>query len=108
MAVLPIVELGEDILRQVAADVPDPQALEIRTLVNGEERQKGSTAHMMRSVAELIEYITEFMTLRENDVILTGTPKGISYLRPGDEVSCQVEGVGELVNRVVAEEELAD
>lgn len=88
--------------------VPDPQALQIRTLVNGEERQKGSTDNMMRSVAELIEYITEFMTLRENDVILTGTPKGISHLRPGDEVTCQVEGVGELVNRVVAEEELAD
>lgn len=86
--------------------VPDPQALEIRTVVNGEERQRGTTAHMMRSVAELIEYITEFMTLRENDVLLTGTPKGISHLRPGDVVSCQVEGVGELVNQVVAEEDL--
>ncbi|MFA5550437.1 MAG: fumarylacetoacetate hydrolase family protein [Trueperaceae bacterium] len=89
------------------AAVPDPQALGIRTLVNGEERQQGSTANMMRSVAELIEYITEFMTLRENDVLLTGTPKGISHLRPGDVVSCQVEGVGELVNEVVAEEDLA-
>lgn len=90
-----------------AKAVPDPQALEIRTTVNGEERQRGNTADMMRSVAELIEYVTEFMTLRENDVLLTGTPKGISHLRVGDVVSCTVEGVGELVNEVVAEEDLA-
>ncbi len=88
------------------AAVPDPQALRLRTLVNGEERQSGSTANMMRSVAELIEYVTEFMTLRENDVLLTGTPKGISHLRPGDVVTCEVEGVGTLVNEVVAEEDL--
>lgn len=89
------------------AAVPDPQALTIRTEVNGELRQEGSTANMLYSVAHLIEYITEFMTLRENDVLLTGTPKGISHLRPGDVVSCQVEGVGQLVNQVVAEEDLA-
>lgn len=86
--------------------VPDPQALDIRTVVNGEERQRGNTEDMLRPVTELIEYVTEFMTLRQNDVLLTGTPKGISHLRPGDVVSCQVEGVGELVNEVVAEEEL--
>lgn len=89
-----------------AAAVPDPQALAIRTYVNGELRQEGNTRDMLYSVARLIEYVTGFMTLREDDVLLTGTPKGISHLKAGDEVRCVVEGVGELVNQVVAEEAL--
>lgn len=89
-----------------AADVPDPQRLGIRTYVNGELRQEGNTSDMIYSVAQIIAYVTEFMTLQEDDVLLTGTPKGISHVDAGDAMRCEVEGVGVLENRVVAEEEL--
>jgi len=89
-----------------ASRVPDPQDLKIRTYVDGELRQEGNTRDMVHSVADLIAYVSEFMTLRPGDVLLTGTPKGISHLKAGDEVRCVVEGVGELVNQVVAEEAL--
>lgn len=87
-----------------AEDVPDPQDLRLRTLVNGEVRQEGHTGAMLYGVAEIIEYVSEFMTLQEDDVILTGTPKGISHVHPGDVIRCEIEGVGALENRVVAEE----
>jgi len=90
-----------------AAAVPDPQALSMRTHVNGELRQEGSTSDMLNDVASLIEYITEFMTLQEDDVLLTGTPKGISHVNAGDVIRCEIDGLGVLENRVVAEEELA-
>jgi len=90
-----------------AAAVPDPQALNMRTHVNGELRQEGSTSDMLNDVASLIEYITEFMTLQEDDVLLTGTPKGISHVNAGDVIRCEIDGLGVLENRVVAEEELA-
>lgn len=89
-----------------AAAVPDPQDLRIRTFVNGEQRQEGHTGDMIYSVAALIAFVTEFMTLQENDVLLTGTPKGISHVHAGDRIRCEVDGVGALVNEVVAEEEL--
>jgi hypothetical protein len=69
-----------------AAAVPDPQDLRIRTFVNGEQRQEGHTGDMITSVAALIAYVTEFMTLQENDVLLTGTPKGISHVHAGDRI----------------------
>ena len=86
-----------------AAEVPEPQNLRLQTFVNEEKRQEGNTANMVYKVAEIIEYVSEFMTLGENDVILTGTPKGISHVNPGDVIRCEVEGVGVLENRVVAE-----
>ena len=88
------------------ADVPDPQALGIRTYVNGELRQHGSTADMIHGVAQIIAYITEFMTLQEDDVLLTGTPKGISHVNAGDVIRCEIDGIGALQNEVVAEEDL--
>lgn len=89
-----------------AAAVPDPQDLRIRTFVNGELRQEGDTGDMVHSVAALIAYVTEFMTLQENDVLLTGTPKGISHLHAGDRIRCEIDGIGALSNDVVAEEDL--
>lgn len=89
-----------------AAAVPDPQDLRIRTFVNGELRQEGFTGDMVHSVAALVAYVTEFMTLQENDVLLTGTPKGISHLHAGDRIRCEIEGIGALTNEVVAEEDL--
>lgn len=89
-----------------AAAVPDPQSLGIRTYVNGELRQQGSTADMIYGVAQIIAYVTEFMTLQEDDVLLTGTPKGISHVHAGDVIRCEIDGIGVLQNGVVAEEDL--
>jgi len=86
-----------------AADMPDPQNLEIRTYVGGELRQQGNTRDMLFKIPEIIEYVSDFMTLQENDVLLTGTPKGISRIGPGDTIRCEIEGVGVLENTVVAE-----
>lgn len=81
-----------------AAEVPDPQALGLRTLVNGQVTQQGSTAHMINGVAVLIEYLSSFMTLQAGDVILTGTPDGVVNVEAGDEVACEIDGIGRLVN----------
>lgn len=92
-----------------AADVPDPQALRIRCLVNGEVRQDSSTADMVFTVAELIAFVSEAITLEPGDLLLTGTPGGVGefrdpplYLRDGDEVTVEIEGVGTLTNPVQA------
>jgi len=86
-----------------ADEVADPQALALRTLVNGELKQQGSTANMVHSVAELIEALSAFMTLLPGDVILTGTPEGVVNVNVGDEVVCEIDGIGRLVNHIVAE-----
>jgi 5-oxopent-3-ene-1,2,5-tricarboxylate decarboxylase / 2-hydroxyhepta-2,4-diene-1,7-dioate isomerase len=84
-----------------ADEVPDPHDLELRAYVNGELRQKGHTGAMVRRIPELIEHISEFMTLEEDDVILTGTPKGVSPVRPGDVMRLEIDGLGALENSVV-------
>ncbi len=86
-----------------AADVPDPHALALRTLVNGEQRQHGNTRDLIDDVPALIEYLSSFMTLQPGDIILTGTPEGVSNVVPGDEVVCEIEGLGRLVNTIVSE-----
>ncbi len=87
-----------------AADVPDPQALALRTTVNGQVTQQGNTANMINDVASLIEYLSAFMTLQAGDVILTGTPDGVVNVNVGDEVVTEIDGIGRLVNTIVAEE----
>ena len=64
-----------------ADEIPDPQALGIRCLVNGETRQDDTTAHMVFSVARIIAFITEAITLEPGDVIYTGTPPGVGHGR---------------------------
>lgn len=86
------------------AAIPDPHNLTLRTFVNGELRQQGTTADLIFSVPFLIAYLSQFMTLSPGDMIATGTPKGLSNVLPGDEVVVEVEGVGRLVNRIVSEE----
>ncbi|WP_432699035.1 4-hydroxyphenylacetate degradation bifunctional isomerase/decarboxylase [Kluyvera cryocrescens] len=83
--------------------IPDPHNLALRTFVNGELRQQGTTADLIFSIPFLIAYLSEFMTLQPGDMIATGTPKGLSDVVPGDEVVVEVEGVGRLVNRIVSE-----
>ena len=86
-----------------AADIADPQNLGLRTLVNGKVVQEGSTSDMIMTVAELIAYLSETMTLMPGDMILTGTPQGVHFCSAGDEVVCEIQTIGRLVNRLVGE-----
>ena len=88
----------------VEDEIADPHDLEIRTYVNGELRQHGTTRDLIFSIPQIIAYISEFMTLQPGDLILTGTPKGISHIFPGDVVRIEIEGIGALENPIVAEE----
>jgi 2,4-diketo-3-deoxy-L-fuconate hydrolase len=90
-------------------EIADPQRLMLRLSVNGVERQQGSSADMIFSVAELVSYVSQFMSLQAGDVILTGTPAGVGmgqdpriYLQPGDEVRASIDGLGTQSHRVVA------
>nr|WP_295829468.1 fumarylacetoacetate hydrolase family protein [uncultured Azospirillum sp.] len=85
-----------------AADVPDPMNLPLRTLVNGRVTQEGSTRDMIFDVPHLIAYLSSIMTLSPGDVILTGTPEGLADVVPGDTVTTEIEGIGSLVNHIVA------
>jgi len=88
----------------VTADaIADPTALTIQTHVNGELRQQGNTRDLIFTIPAIIEYISEFMTLEENDVLLTGTPQGISAIHPGDVVCVTINGIGTLENPVIAD-----
>lgn len=80
----------------------DPSDVEVRTDLNGDNKQLGRTSLMLFDVPTVIAYITSFMTLLPGDVILTGTPAGVGPMLPGDDVSVTVEGIGTLTNKVVA------
>ncbi|WP_236209381.1 fumarylacetoacetate hydrolase family protein [Pseudomonas tohonis] len=86
-----------------ASEIADPHALPLRLFVNGELRQENSTANLVRSIPQLIAEISEFMTLHEGDVLITGTPEGRVDVQPGDEVVVEIDGLGRLANTVVAE-----
>jgi 5-oxopent-3-ene-1,2,5-tricarboxylate decarboxylase/2-hydroxyhepta-2,4-diene-1,7-dioate isomerase len=88
----------------VEGEIERPEGLVLTTRVNGEVRQQGNTNQLMRSIPELIAYITDFMTLDRDDMILTGTPKGISPVHPGDVITMEISRIGVLENRIVAED----
>ena len=97
-----------------ADEVPDPQQLVVRTRVNGELRQDGTTAAMIFTVAEMIAHLSTVATLEPGTVRATGTPAGVGaaadpprWLTAGDVVEVEVEGVGILVNPVADEQVLA-
>ncbi|TBW59538.1 2-hydroxyhepta-2,4-diene-1,7-dioate isomerase [Marinobacter halodurans] len=85
------------------SDIDNPNDLTIRTWINGELKQEGTTADMIFDIPYLIEYLSGFMTLQPGDMIATGTPKGLADVKPGDEVTVEVEGVGRLTNTIVTE-----
>ena len=87
-----------------AADVADPDQLVLRTSVNGKVTQQGNTRDLISGIPDLIEYLSDFMTLAAGDVILTGTPEGVVNVNVGDEVVTEIEGVGRLVNTIVGDE----
>lgn len=86
-------------------DIADPGALQLRTYINSELTQQGNTADMIFDVASLIEYLSGFMTLEANDVILTGTPEGLADTKVGDQVVTEIEGVGRLMSTIVDEQD---
>jgi 2-keto-4-pentenoate hydratase/2-oxohepta-3-ene-1,7-dioic acid hydratase in catechol pathway len=95
-----------------ADEVGDPQALRLRTWVNGELRQDSNTADMIFSVAQLVSFISRVLTLDPGDLIVTGTPEGVILGRPepervwlkaGDELSLEIERLGCLSNRLVVD-----
>ena len=89
-------------------DVPDPQALGLRLRVNGRTRQDGHTENMVFPVAEIVRYLSRFMVLEPGDVINTGTPAGVAlghpdpkpYLRDGDVIDVEIDGLGAQRQRV--------
>ena len=93
-----------------ADEVPDPGDLGLRLWVNGELRQEGTTRDMVFGVGEIVRYLSRFMVLQPGDVINTGTPAGVAlgrpdpkpYLRAGDVVECEVDGLGRTRNELAA------
>lgn len=95
-----------------ADEVGDPNKLAIKATVNGEVRQDSNTSDMIFYCDEIVSYISQHMTLEPGDIILTGTPEGVIlgyppekqvWLKPGDEVTIEIEKLGALTNRFVVE-----
>ena len=84
-----------------AEQVADPQQLHLKLTVNGELRQDGSTALMLRPVAQLISEASGYFTLEAGDILLTGTPAGVGPVQSGDQLEAVIEGVGRLSVSVV-------
>jgi 5-carboxymethyl-2-hydroxymuconate isomerase len=92
-----------------ADEIDSPQSLRIRTWVNGDLRQDGTTADMVFGVAELIAFVSDHLTLEPGDVLATGTPAGVGawaaearHLVPGDRVRIEIDGLGSIEHDVVA------
>jgi 2-keto-4-pentenoate hydratase/2-oxohepta-3-ene-1,7-dioic acid hydratase in catechol pathway len=88
-------------------EINDPHVLEITTEVNGVVKQRGNTSDMIYDIPTIVEHISEWIDLSPGDVIATGTPAGVGFkrdppefLRPGDEVSVTISGIGTLTNPV--------
>ena len=91
-------------------EIADPHALDISLEIGGVTLQKSNTKELIFKIPELIEYISQVVTLEPGDIVATGTPPGVGFaqkpprwLRPGEEVIVRIEGIGELRNPVVAE-----
>jgi len=91
-------------------EITNPNALSIRTLLNGETVQDSNTSDMIFDVPSIIEFLSGSTTLLPGTVILTGTPQGVGmarkpplWLKPGDEVTIEIEGIGRLTNPVLLE-----
>jgi len=89
--------------------IQDPQNLHLKSYVNGNIRQNSNTSDMLFKIFELISYISKSMTLEAGDLIATGTPAGVGvfmkekkFLLAGDEIVCEIEKIGKLVNKVVS------
>jgi len=91
-----------------ASEVPDPQVLPIRAILNGTTMQDSNTSNQIFGVAEVIAFVTQAITLEPGDLIITGTPAGVGvsrdppvFLVPGDRVRCEIEGIGSVENPII-------
>jgi len=94
-----------------ADEIEDPHQLAISLTLSGEVMQDSNTSNLIFKIPQLIAYLSSVFTLEPGDIIATGTPAGVGfvrkpprYLKPGDEVTVRIEGIGELTNPVVAEQ----
>jgi 2-keto-4-pentenoate hydratase/2-oxohepta-3-ene-1,7-dioic acid hydratase in catechol pathway len=90
-----------------AGEVPDPQSLPIRAILNGEVMQDSNTSNMVFGVAEVVAFVSQAITLEPGDLIITGTPAGVGafrdppvWLKPGDEITIEIDGLGSITNPV--------
>ena len=91
-----------------ASEVPDPQSLPIRAILNGQVMQDSNTANMVFGVADIVAFVSQAITLEPGDLIITGTPAGVGafrdpkvWLQPGDEITIEIDGLGSITNPVV-------
>ncbi len=84
-------------------DAGDLQDLDLELRVNGEVRQKGNTRDMIFTIPWLISYVSRYITMNEGDVLITGTPEGVSEITPGDKVEAWIQNIGTLTNGVRSE-----
>jgi 2-keto-4-pentenoate hydratase/2-oxohepta-3-ene-1,7-dioic acid hydratase in catechol pathway len=82
----------------------DPADIKVRAILNGKVVQESSTAELIFSVPKIVELVTRVMTLLPGDIIATGTPPGVGRMKPGDEITVEVEGIGRLTNPVVEDQ----
>src|SRR5436190_13567215 len=92
-----------------ASDVPDPQALPIRAILNGQTMQDSNTSNQIFGVAEVVSFVSQAITLEPGDLIITGTPAGVgafrdppAWMQPGDEITVEIDGLGSITHPVVA------
>src|SRR5437868_6206262 len=92
-----------------ASEVPDPQSLPIRAILNGETMQNSNTSKQIFGVAEVVSFVSQAITLEPGDLIITGTPAGVGafrkppvWLQDGDEITIEIDGLGSITNPVVA------
>jgi 2-keto-4-pentenoate hydratase/2-oxohepta-3-ene-1,7-dioic acid hydratase in catechol pathway len=92
----------------LVSEVPDPQALPIRAVLNGQVMQDSNTSNMVFGVAEIVAFVSQAITLEPGDLIITGTPAGVGafrdpkvWLQPGDEITIEIDGLGTITNPVV-------
>jgi 2-keto-4-pentenoate hydratase/2-oxohepta-3-ene-1,7-dioic acid hydratase in catechol pathway len=92
-----------------ASEVPDPQSLAIRAVLNGQVMQDSNTSNMVFGVADIVAFVSQAITLEPGDVIITGTPAGVGafrdpkvWLQPGDEITIEIDRLGSITNPVVA------
>jgi len=90
-----------------ADEIPDPHSLDLRCLVNGEQRQSSNTSKLIHNIWQQIAYLSTAFTLETGDLLATGTPEGVGvgmdpprFLTSGDVVRCEVDGIGAIENRV--------
>jgi len=93
--------IGPKIVSQ--SEILDPHDLEIELKVNGETRQSSNTRNLIFRIPEIIEYITQFVTLDEGDIVATGTPGGVGAVLPGDKIEASIEKIGTINHPIVLE-----